>query len=39
MLNLAIFTWVRFVIWMAIGIVLYFAYGIRKSTLATRAQV
>jgi APA family basic amino acid/polyamine antiporter len=39
MLNLAVFTWVRFVIWMAVGVAVYFAYGVRKSTLAgsTRA--
>ena len=34
MLNLAVFTWVRFLIWMALGVVVYFAYGVRKSTLA-----
>ena len=39
MLNLAVFTWVRFLIWMAIGIAVYFAYGIRKSALATTSKV
>lgn len=35
MLNLPAATWVRFVIWMAIGIVVYFAYGARHSRLQT----
>ncbi|EWM15867.1 amino acid permease [Kutzneria sp. 744] len=39
MLNLAVFTWLRFVIWMAIGVAIYFAYGIRKSTLAPKSKV
>jgi basic amino acid/polyamine antiporter, APA family len=35
MLNLPGATWVRFFIWMAIGLVVYFAYGARHSRLAT----
>ena len=31
MLNLAVETWLRFVIWMAIGFAIYFAYGYRNS--------
>jgi APA family basic amino acid/polyamine antiporter len=36
MLNLTGLTWIRFLIWMAIGVVLYFAYGRRHSVLAQR---
>ena len=35
MLNLPAGTWVRFLVWMAIGIVVYFVYGARHSRLAT----
>jgi APA family basic amino acid/polyamine antiporter len=34
MLNLPLETWLRFLAWMAIGIVIYFAYGRRASRLA-----
>jgi APA family basic amino acid/polyamine antiporter len=35
MLNLPGATWIRFFVWMAIGIVVYFAYGMRRSRLVT----
>jgi APA family basic amino acid/polyamine antiporter len=34
MLSLPSETWVRLVVWMAVGISIYFAYGMRKSKLA-----
>lgn len=36
MLNLTILTWLRFFGWMAIGVVVYFAYGRRHSLLGRR---
>jgi APA family basic amino acid/polyamine antiporter len=35
MLNLPSATWIRFFVWMAIGFVVYFAYGAKRSRLAT----
>ena len=35
MLNLPGATWIRFLVWMVIGFVVYFAYGARKSRLVT----
>ncbi|MCA2187705.1 amino acid permease [Nonomuraea cavernae] len=37
MLNLPVETWLRFVVWMLIGAVLYFTYGYRHSRLAREA--
>ncbi|ROP40178.1 amino acid permease [Saccharothrix texasensis] len=36
MLNLTALTWVRFLVWMALGVVVYFAYSRRHSALARR---
>ena len=38
MLNLTATTWVRFAVWMVVGLVLYFAYGQRRSRLRTEDQ-
>ncbi len=38
MLNLPGLTWVRFFIWMAIGLVVYFLYGARHSRLPEREK-
>jgi APA family basic amino acid/polyamine antiporter len=34
MLNLDVLTWIRFAVWLVLGLVLYFAYGRRHSRLA-----
>jgi basic amino acid/polyamine antiporter, APA family len=36
MLNLTVLTWLRFVVWMVVGVVVYFAYGRRSSLLGKR---
>jgi basic amino acid/polyamine antiporter, APA family len=38
MLNLTGGTWVRFLVWMAIGLVVYFVYGSRHSRVGLRAE-
>ncbi|HET7397668.1 MAG TPA: amino acid permease [Intrasporangium sp.] len=38
-LNLSIETWIRFIVWMALGFVVYFAYSRHHSRLAGRDEV
>ena len=38
MLNLTTLTWVRFAVWLVIGVAIYFAYGRRHSRVGMRAQ-
>ncbi|WP_072687938.1 amino acid permease [Rhodococcus marinonascens] len=38
MLNLSIETWVRFVVWMALGMIIYFTYSRRHSTMELRSR-
>ncbi|MGH3588675.1 MAG: amino acid permease [Pseudonocardia sp.] len=38
MINLSVETWLRFIIWMVLGIVVYFAYGRSHSVLGRRAR-
>ncbi len=36
MLNLTVLTWIRFAVWMVVGIAIYLGYGRRHSVLASR---
>ncbi|QYJ15153.1 putative amino acid permease YhdG [Rubrobacter xylanophilus DSM 9941] len=39
MLNLAVGTWIRFLVWMVIGLVVYFAYSMHRSRLAVGEDI
>ena len=38
MTGLTVITWIRFVIWLVLGIAVYFLYGVRHSRLARVAH-
>jgi basic amino acid/polyamine antiporter, APA family len=38
MLELPLVTWIRFAIWLAIGLVIYFAYGLQHSALRNESK-
>lgn len=38
MINLSAFTWIRFIIWMGIGLVVYLLYGMRHSVVGMRER-
>lgn len=38
MINLSAFTWIRFVLWMVVGLVVYLFYGMRHSVLGKRER-
>ena len=38
MFQLPLITWIRFGIWLLLGLVIYFLYGYRKSVLRNRRQ-
>ena len=39
MINLAIETWIRFLVWMMIGVVVYLSYGVKHSVLGLRERM
>ena len=38
MLNLSVQTWLRFIVWMAVGVLVYFAYGRRHAVIGLRER-
>ncbi len=39
MLNLPVITWVRFLVWLDIGIIIYWSYGRKNSPLVNKAEL
>ncbi|QXU53065.1 amino acid permease [Rhodococcus sp. LW-XY12] len=39
MFNLSVETWIRFTVWMVLGVAIYFVYGRRKSVLGQRLKL
>ena len=37
-LNLSVETWIRFVVWMVLGVIIYFAYSRRHSMMERRSR-
>ncbi|MDT2007754.1 amino acid permease [Rhodococcus opacus] len=38
MFNLSVETWIRFIVWMALGVIIYFAYSRRHSMMERRSR-
>ncbi|MFC0314011.1 amino acid permease [Gordonia phosphorivorans] len=38
MINLSVETWLRFLVWMLLGLIIYFGYGYHRSVYAERAR-
>jgi APA family basic amino acid/polyamine antiporter len=38
MVNLSVETWIRFIVWMALGVIIYFAYSRRHSMMERRSR-
>ena len=38
MIQLPLITWIRFGLWLLLGLAIYFSYGVRNSRLAAKAE-